>query len=82
MVERYGDLVLYEPPFMSTTALLWAGPFVLLAVAIAILVAILRRRRAAPEEPALAPHERHLVRRVLDADTGGDGESGKARRSP
>ena len=82
MVERYGDFVLYEPPFKATTALLWAGPFVLLAVAIAILVAILRRRRAAPEEPALAPHERHLVERVLGADVGGGGESAKARRNP
>ncbi len=33
MVARYGDFVLYRPPLKPTTALLWAGPFVLLAAA-------------------------------------------------
>ena len=31
LVQRYGDFVLYEPPFKATTALLWIGPFMLLA---------------------------------------------------
>src|SRR3990172_7097456 len=30
MVARYGDFVLYRPPFNAATALLWAGPFLLL----------------------------------------------------
>ena len=30
MVSRYGDYVLYDPPFKATTVLLWVGPFVLL----------------------------------------------------
>src|SRR4051794_40030319 len=29
MVARYGDFVLYNPPFKATTALLWLGPLVL-----------------------------------------------------
>jgi cytochrome c-type biogenesis protein CcmH len=65
LVQRYGDFVLYEPPFKASTALLWAGPFVLLAAAIAALIAILRRRRRAPEEAALLPDEQRLVERVL-----------------
>ena len=28
LVARYGDFVLYDPPFKSSTLLLWAGPFV------------------------------------------------------
>ena len=68
LVQRYGDFVLYEPPFKASTALLWAGPFVLLAAAVALLVAILRRRRIAPEEPALGADERRLVERVLGQD--------------
>ena len=82
MVERYGDFVLYEPPFKATTALLWVGPFVLLAAAIGVLIAVLRRRRAAAEEAALAPLERRLVERVLGAEIAGDSESGSARRTP
>jgi cytochrome c-type biogenesis protein CcmH len=50
MSDRYGDFVLYNPPFKATTALLWAGPPVLLALALATLVLMLRRRqRASPD---------------------------------
>jgi cytochrome c-type biogenesis protein CcmH len=45
MVARYGDFVLYRPPFKATTAVLWAGPFVLLAAALFILFVQIRRRR-------------------------------------
>jgi cytochrome c-type biogenesis protein CcmH len=65
LVQRYGDFVRYEPPFKASTALLWLGPFVLLAGAAAFLLLALRRRRNAPEEPALAPDEKRLVERVL-----------------
>jgi cytochrome c-type biogenesis protein CcmH len=68
LVQRYGDFVLYEPPFKASTALLWIGPFALLAVAAAFLIAALRRRRNAPEEPALLPDEKRLVERVLDPE--------------
>ena len=68
LVLRYGDFVLYEPPFKATTALLWIGPFVLLAAAGLVLVTTLRRRRRAPEEPALAVEEKRLVERVLGQD--------------
>ena len=65
MVQRYGDFVLYEPPFKATTALLWVGPFVLLAAAGTVLVATLRRRRRAPDEPALGQDDKRLVERIL-----------------
>lgn len=26
MVDRYGDFVLYKPPFKASTAILWSGP--------------------------------------------------------
>lgn len=49
MVERYGDFVLYRPAFNATTALLWIGPFALLAGALLALVRIVRRHgRGAP----------------------------------
>jgi len=65
LVQRYGDFVLYEPPFKATTAVLWIGPFVLLAGAALILFVTLRRRRRAAEEPALAAEDKRLVERVL-----------------
>ena len=46
MVARYGDFVLYSPPWKPTTALLWAGPFMLLIAGALALVMVLRSRRA------------------------------------
>jgi len=65
LVQRYGDFVLYEPPFKATTALLWLGPFLLFAAAAGFLLVAVRRRRNAPEEAALVPDEKRLVERVL-----------------
>ena len=52
MVSRYGDFVLYRPRLQPTTWLLWAGPFVLLIVGVAVLIGYLRRRGGkVPETP-------------------------------
>jgi cytochrome c-type biogenesis protein CcmH len=46
MTDRYGDFILYRPPFKPTTMLLWLGPALLLAIGTtALVVSLLRRRR-------------------------------------
>ena len=45
MVTRYGDFVLYRPPFKSTTAFLWIGPFIIFIVSFVILLMFIRKRR-------------------------------------
>ena len=51
MTDRYGDFVLYKPPFKPATALLWVGPPALLVAALAALFLMLRRRmRASPDD--------------------------------
>ena len=50
MTERYGDFVLYRPPFKRSTALLWIGPGVMLVGGLAVLVLVLRRRSRMPED--------------------------------
>jgi len=67
LVQRYGDFVLYRPPVKATTWLLWAGPFALLAVALSVLAARLRRRR---DVAALSEKERAAARRLLGDDEG------------
>ncbi len=47
MVARYGDFVLYRPPVNSATALLWFGPFALLALALGFVLLRLKRQGAA-----------------------------------
>ena len=44
MTDRYGDFVLYRPPLKATTAVLWLGPALLLAVALTALGIVIRRR--------------------------------------
>jgi cytochrome c-type biogenesis protein CcmH len=44
MTDRYGDFVLYRPPLKASTAVLWLGPAVLLAIALLALVVVIRRR--------------------------------------
>lgn len=47
MVERYGNYVLYRPPVVGHTLLLWGGPIVLLLVGLAAAVIVIRKRRTA-----------------------------------
>ena len=68
MVERYGDFVLYRPPLKTTTVLLWAGPFALLAVAVLVLVLNIRRRRLAEQPKALSPEEILRAQQLLGGD--------------
>lgn len=67
MVSRYGDFVRYRPPLKTTTYLLWFGPFLLLAGAVAALVVYLRRRGsrvAAASENSGAPLSAEESRRA------------------
>ena len=45
MVARYGDFVLYRPPFKTTTAFLWVGPFIILIAGFVILLVFIRKRK-------------------------------------
>jgi len=69
MVARYGDFVLYSPPWKATTVLLWAGPFVLLLAGVLALVTYLRTRRARVVTTELTAEEHARARTLLG---GGD----------
>jgi cytochrome c-type biogenesis protein CcmH len=49
MTDRYGDFVLYKPPFSARTAILWVGPILLLLGGLIGLSAVLRRRARLPD---------------------------------
>ena len=48
MTDRYGDFVLYRPPFVQRTWLLWLAPGILLLLGGTILARTLRQRAAMP----------------------------------
>ncbi|WOV90361.1 MAG: cytochrome c-type biogenesis protein [Candidatus Zeuxoniibacter abyssi] len=51
MTARYGDFVLYRPPLAGHTVVLWAAPFIVVALALAFLPGFIRRRRSAVRRP-------------------------------
>jgi cytochrome c-type biogenesis protein CcmH len=51
LVSRYGDFILMRPPFKSSTALLWFGPAIILAMAGGFVVAYFRRGRRCGYKP-------------------------------
>jgi len=65
MVARYGDFVLYKPPLKAKTLLLWAGPFVLLSVAIVAMIFFIRSRSKNAGQPA-DQEALERVRRLLN----------------
>lgn len=56
MVTRYGDFVLYRPPFKATTLFLWLGPFIILALGLFVLVRFIRQ------------HEKIVTKELNSAD--------------
>lgn len=75
LVARYGDFVLFEPPFKTTTYALWIGPFAVLVLAAAGVVLFFRRRaqESASRAPELNEDERRRVARLLRDDVDGGG---------
>jgi len=71
MTDRYGDFVLYRPPFKATTAILWVGPFAMVALGVVVFLFVVRRRRAEPAAASVPQQRRAQLEPLLD-------ESGRA----
>jgi cytochrome c-type biogenesis protein CcmH len=65
LVQRYGDFVLYRPPWKATTTLLWLGPFLLLIAGATALVLALRRRQKKLADVTLSEAEHNRVEQLL-----------------
>jgi cytochrome c-type biogenesis protein CcmH len=73
MTDRYGSFVLLKPPVTAGTVILWAGPFVVLAIGAGLLLLAVRRRRDQPGEAELSAEERRRLEALL-----GDGGAGRS----
>ncbi len=74
MTDRYGDFVLYRPPFKPITYLLWSGPTLLLVFGGAVIYR-LARRRAAQRTARLSKEERRRVAELLGGEPTEGGRS-------
>ena len=70
MVARYGDFVLYDPPFKLSTALLWVGPFVFLLLGLVALGSYLRSRRRRLPQAQMTPADHARAEALLRGNPG------------
>lgn len=68
VVSRYGDFVLLRPPFRASTAALWAGPAAILVAGAVAVVMFLRRRRRAADPLPLSESENARLAALLGDD--------------
>ena len=59
MVARYGNVILFRPPFNPSTAWVWVLPFLLLIVGVFVAVRIVRQRSAlvASDDSVIEPED-------------------------
>jgi cytochrome c-type biogenesis protein CcmH len=68
MADRYGDFVLYKPPFKSSTAVLWIGPFIILGVSIWLMLRVIRNRREEHETASVSGEQLAEAARLLNKE--------------
>ncbi|MDI1229642.1 MAG: cytochrome c-type biogenesis protein CcmH [Methylobacter sp.] len=56
MTDRYGDFVLYNPPFKLKTGVLWLGPVAFLLIGLVVVFLFVQRKKA---ESTLHAHAEH-----------------------
>ncbi|MEP5764507.1 MAG: cytochrome c-type biogenesis protein [Halieaceae bacterium] len=71
MVDRYGEFVLYRPRWNQVTMVLWLAPVILLGLALWVLLASIRNRKAGAASVALSEAEQQRLQALLaDTDNG------------
>lgn len=65
LVARYGDFILYRPPWKATTVALWLSPALLLLGGLGWLLHGLARRSRQARSPPLDAGQRVLAERLL-----------------
>ena len=73
MVGRYGDFVLLNPRFMTSTVLLWLGPLIILILGGVGLIRVVNRAR--PAAAPLSPQEKLALAKLTVPDRDSKGAS-------
>jgi len=66
MVQRYGDFILYDPPFKRSTLVLWLAPIGLLLMGLSVLW--LLGRKPATQAAMLTPEEQQQLNDLLASE--------------
>lgn len=68
MTARYGDFVLYKPPFKAKTLLLWIGPPILLLLSIFFILKMIRNQNDQQTE-TITDDDLESVRNLLKSSS-------------
>ncbi len=64
MVERYGDYVLYRPPFKPLTWMLWFGPVIAFILGLFYVVRFIRSQKTSEDAGELSAEETERLRNL------------------
>lgn len=70
MVARYGNFILYDPPLMASTLILWLGPLLVIVIGLGVVVMRSRRPAAVTQrvDSALSEEEQRRLTALLNED--------------
>jgi cytochrome c-type biogenesis protein CcmH len=72
MTDRYGDFVLYNPPFKAKTSLLWLGPVVFLLTGLCFAFMYIKRKKRSDESRLQADEQAMKLAKARDLLEKGD----------
>ena len=64
MVERYGDYVLYRPPFKPMTWLLWFGPAIIFAIGLIFVVRFMKAQNMNRQSESLSEEDLERIKNL------------------
>ena len=68
MVARYGNFILYQPPVMASTLILWLGPVLVLLLGLGIVLIRTRKKSRNSADGALSEQEQRRLAELLNKD--------------
>jgi len=68
MVARYGDFVLYKPPFKASTLLLWLGPLIFIVIGLVTVFKVIQKRNNPDVTTELTEAEHKRAQALLQKD--------------
>lgn len=64
MVQRYGDYVLYRPPFKPLTWLLWFGPAIIFLLGLVVAARYLKSQSAEEQDESLSEEDIERIKNL------------------
>ena len=76
LVDRYGDFIIYKPPFRLSTWLLWIGPLLVLLLVFGVFI---RKNLKTPKNQAMdiSLAEQQRLKNLLDSRESGNSETSR-----